>query len=106
MLIFETSDSNFRDILDELFHMALKIFRKKKSKWQVIFQSPIYFTNFESHIKNLFSKKERFTLEKYNQSLKAKARISRYSPGTTAQPGKGRSEFLGKQYDFQGLRKK
>ena len=38
-LSFETLDSDFRDLLGELFHMVKKIFRKK-SKLQVLFQSP------------------------------------------------------------------
>ena len=40
-LSFETSDSGFCDLLDELFHMVQKNFFRKKSKLQVLFQSPI-----------------------------------------------------------------
>ena len=43
---FETSDSGFRDLLDELFHMVKKKFLKKKSELQVLFQSPIYIRMF------------------------------------------------------------
>ena len=38
-LSFDTSDSDFCDLLDELFHMVKKHFLKK-SKCQILFQSP------------------------------------------------------------------
>ena len=41
MLTFESSDYDFRDLLDELFHMNEIFFEKKKTKWHVLFQSLI-----------------------------------------------------------------
>ena len=40
-LSFETSNPDFRDLLDDLFQMVKKIFSEKKTELQVLFQSPI-----------------------------------------------------------------
>ena len=44
-LSFWTSDADFRDLLDELFHMVKKNFRRKikigNFKLQVLFQGPM-----------------------------------------------------------------
>ena len=40
-LTWETSDFDFYDLLDELFHIGSKTFFRKKSNYQKLFWSPI-----------------------------------------------------------------